>query len=113
MTREVLETLGGFDPCYGLGYFEDDDFSLRARLAGFKLWVCEGVPVYHHGAVTSTALGLTTTKADHSKEKWTVFRNKWRLPEDRRPHEFTVEEVRRLWNGVPPIYVPLVPPPYP
>ena len=107
VTREVIETLGGFDPCYGLGYFEDDDYSLRARLAGFNLWICEGVLVYHHGAVTSKATGLATSKIAHSLVKWAIFREKWRLPADRPPHQFTVEEVRGIWDGAPPLYVPL------
>jgi len=107
ITREVIETLGGFDPCYGLGYFEDDDYSLRAKLAGFNLWICEGVLVYHHGAVTSRATGLAPSKVAHSSEKWAIFREKWRLPPDRQPHQFTVEEIRRIWNDAPPLYVPL------
>jgi GT2 family glycosyltransferase len=107
MTRNVIERLGGFDPCYGLGYFEDDDFSLRARLAGFPLWICEGVLVYHHGAITSTATGLAADKLSHSTAKWAIFRDKWRLPSDRGPREFTIDEVRRLWNDAPPLHVPL------
>jgi GT2 family glycosyltransferase len=107
MTRGVIERLGGFDPCYGLGYFEDDDFSLRARLAGFPLWICEGVLVYHHGAVTSQATGLVASSTAHLPAKWAIFRDKWRLPADRQPHQFSVEEVRRLWGGEPPLYVPL------
>lgn len=107
MSRPVIERLGGFDPCYGLGYFEDDDYSLRARLAGFPLWICEGVLVYHHGAVTSRATGLVSDSAAHSKAKWAIFRDKWRLPAEREPHQFTVEEVRRIWNDAPPLHVPL------
>jgi GT2 family glycosyltransferase len=107
MSRQVIDRLGGFDPCYGLGYFEDDDYSLRARLAGFALWICEEVLVYHHGAVTSRATGLVSSAAAHSQAKWAIFRDKWRLPADREPHQFSVEEVRRIWNGAPPLYVPL------
>jgi GT2 family glycosyltransferase len=107
VTRNVIERLGGFDPCYGLGYFEDDDYSLRARLAGFRLWICEAVLVYHHGAVTSRATGLVESRTEHLLAKWLIFRDKWRLPIDREPHQFTVEEIRALWNGAPPVYVPL------
>ena len=32
--KEVIDTIGGLDSRYGLGNFEDDDFSLRAVLAG-------------------------------------------------------------------------------
>jgi GT2 family glycosyltransferase len=107
MSRRVIDRLGGFDPRYGLGYFEDDDYSLRAKLAGFSLRICEGVLVYHHGAVTSKATGLVHDSAAHSQAKWAIFRDKWRLPAERQPHQFTVEEVRRIWNDVPPLHVPL------
>ena len=33
--RAVINKIGGMDGRYGLGNFEDDDFSLRATLAGF------------------------------------------------------------------------------
>jgi GT2 family glycosyltransferase len=50
--RELLERIGGFDPCFGLGNFEDDDFSLRAMRAGFRLAVARDVFVHHHGSAT-------------------------------------------------------------
>lgn len=50
--RELLDRIGGFDPCFGLGNFEDDDFSLRAMRAGFRLAVACDVFVHHHGSAT-------------------------------------------------------------
>lgn len=49
MTRDLLEAVGGFDPVFGLGNFEDDDLSLRARIAGFGLWICDDSFIHHFG----------------------------------------------------------------
>ncbi|MCG7851586.1 MAG: hypothetical protein MIO92_03610, partial [Methanosarcinaceae archaeon] len=39
--RAVIDKIGGMDERYGLGNFEDDDFSLRAALAGFESRIAE------------------------------------------------------------------------
>lgn len=48
--REVIERIGGFDPLFGVGNFEDDDFSLRAQLAGYRLVIADDVFVHHEGS---------------------------------------------------------------
>lgn len=37
----MLERIGGFDTRFAVGNLEDDDYSLRARLAGFRLWIAD------------------------------------------------------------------------
>jgi N-acetylglucosaminyl-diphospho-decaprenol L-rhamnosyltransferase len=50
--REVFEAIGMMDESYFL-YFEETDFSLRARLAGWPTWHVPGARVVHHvGQVT-------------------------------------------------------------
>jgi len=56
--REVLDAVGAFDERFGLGFFEDDDLSLRARKAGYRLMVAHDVFVHHDGSRTIRALGL-------------------------------------------------------
>lgn len=51
-TRECLEAVGGFDPRFGIGNFEDDDHNLRTTLAGFTLWIASGAFLFHHGSST-------------------------------------------------------------
>lgn len=36
ITKEVIDKIGGLDERFSPGYYEDDDFCLRAQLAGFK-----------------------------------------------------------------------------
>lgn len=45
--RSVWEQLGGFDTGYIGGYFEDVDFCVRARLAGYTVWHCPNIRMYH------------------------------------------------------------------
>jgi GT2 family glycosyltransferase len=49
--REVLKALGGLSERY-VSYFEDTDFCLRARAAGFRTLCCGGVTLVHaeHGS---------------------------------------------------------------
>ncbi len=46
MTREVIETIGDLDERFFL-YYEDADYSLRAKKAGFRLLVVPGATVEH------------------------------------------------------------------
>ncbi|HMS54993.1 MAG TPA: methyltransferase domain-containing protein [Fimbriimonadaceae bacterium] len=61
MTPECLDAIGGFDPIFGIGNFEDDDLNLRCRLAGYSLWIARGAFLFHHGSKTFTDL-----KVDYS-----------------------------------------------
>jgi GT2 family glycosyltransferase len=49
---DCLNQIGGFDPRFGIGNFEDDDHNLRCRLAGFTLWIAEGAFLHHQGSST-------------------------------------------------------------
>lgn len=52
LRRKLVEQIGGFDPLFGVGNFEDDDYSLRAMLAGYKLVVADDVFVHHYGSMS-------------------------------------------------------------
>ncbi len=55
--RSVWQQLGGLDPAFGLGYYEDFDFSLRLRQAGFAQVIAEDVFVAHVGSASFSAMG--------------------------------------------------------
>lgn len=44
--RSLFETLGGFDETYGF-YYEDTDLSLRAQLAGYRVWYAPDSMILH------------------------------------------------------------------
>jgi GT2 family glycosyltransferase len=50
--REVVARTGLLDEGYGLGFFEDDDYCIRVRQAGYRLLCVEDVFVYHRGSVS-------------------------------------------------------------
>lgn len=77
MDPEALAKVGGFDPIFGIGNFEDDDLNLRMRLAGYSLWVADGAFLHHHGSSTFRAM-----KVDYESNiirNLAVFLGKWGL----------------------------------
>jgi len=55
--RAVWQQLGGLDRIFGLGYYEDFDFSLRLRRAGWQQVIAEDVFVAHVGSASFSAMG--------------------------------------------------------
>ncbi len=56
--RRVIDEIGGFDPRFGFGNFEDDDFCVRVRAAGYEIAVCHDSFIHHFGSASFTANGL-------------------------------------------------------
>jgi GT2 family glycosyltransferase len=54
--REVFEQVGLLDEGFGLGMFEDDDYCVRVRKAGYKLAVVEDAFVFHKGSMSFKTL---------------------------------------------------------
>jgi GT2 family glycosyltransferase len=54
--KEVVEKVGLFDERYFL-YFEDADYSLRARRAGYKLGIEKGALIDHGASASASSLG--------------------------------------------------------
>jgi GT2 family glycosyltransferase len=52
INRKVFDLLGGMAGVFGLGNFEDDDFCIRARIAGYRLALVSHAFVYHYGSRT-------------------------------------------------------------
>jgi len=47
--RALLDSIGDFDPVFGLGYGEENDLCLRAAAAGYRNVLCEDAFVLHLG----------------------------------------------------------------
>jgi GT2 family glycosyltransferase len=78
--RAVVEKIGSCDPRFGKYGFEDDDYSIRAILAGFELRIARDVFIHHLGSRGQVDGGL-----DYSslvREAWSVFQGKWGIPAD-------------------------------
>jgi GT2 family glycosyltransferase len=99
MRRDVYERVGLLDERFGLGLFEDDDYSLRVRGAGYRLAVADGVLVHHFGQAT---VGDPAVVPDYGKlfhENRCLFEEKWGIrwqPRYRREEREYVELVARI-----------------
>jgi GT2 family glycosyltransferase len=78
LDRAVIDGIGGFDPRYGLGNFEDDDLAVRIRAAGWGIFVCDDVFIHHFGSVSFKANALDHRA--HMERNWNAFCEKWGLP---------------------------------
>jgi GT2 family glycosyltransferase len=71
----IFREVGGFDPIYGLGYFEDADYCLKVRQKGGRIWLANEASGTHY-------TNATTEKNPHAfgnqfQENMMKFRAKW------------------------------------
>jgi len=50
--REVIEKIGLFDEIFSPAYYEDNDFCIRARIAGYKILYASTIAILHHQSAT-------------------------------------------------------------
>jgi GT2 family glycosyltransferase len=74
--RDVFEQVGPLDEAYGLGMFEDDDYSQRVRAAGYRVICAEDVFIHHYGSMTYGRMApadydaLWARNQAHYERKW-------------------------------------------
>jgi len=75
--RRVIDEVGLFDEAYGIGYYDDDDYSVRAIRAGFRCVRAQGVFVEHLKDSTFTTIFEEEKRRKlHLKNKLTFYA-KW------------------------------------
>jgi glycosyltransferase involved in cell wall biosynthesis len=86
----VLQKVGLFDETFGIGNFEDDDYCMRVRSAGYRLLMVEDSFVFHYGSRTFVGMDLVG-------ERWQelIDKNRQRFVEKWSP-ERAVEEAAAL-----------------
>src|SRR5262245_26656682 len=62
--RDVFERVGPLDEQFEIGMFEDDDYALRVREAGYKIICVEDVFVHHFG---QGSFGELCTTGDYDR----------------------------------------------
>lgn len=50
--KSVIDEIGLLDEAFTPGNYEDDDYSLRIRLAGYKLMLCADTFIHHFGSIS-------------------------------------------------------------
>jgi GT2 family glycosyltransferase/glycosyltransferase involved in cell wall biosynthesis len=76
MRRDVYESIGPLDEEYAIGMFEDDDYSHRVRLGGFRVVCAEDVFVHHVGQAAFSKLDRETYE-ELWKRNQRYFESKW------------------------------------
>lgn len=75
--REVIERIGMFDEIYGMGNFEDTDFSRRAIKEGYRCARACGAYVYHRENTSFKALKTFDEDFRRNRE---IFECRWGKP---------------------------------
>jgi len=86
--RSVTEKIGLLDERFGIGNYEDDDYCLRARKAGFQAVIARDSFVHHFGHRTFIASGVNYQQLMDTNNR--LFQEKWSEsaeaePLDRKP----------------------------
>jgi GT2 family glycosyltransferase/glycosyltransferase involved in cell wall biosynthesis len=76
MRRHVYETVGLLDEHFAIGMFEDDDYSHRIRLAGYRVICAEDVFVHHIGQASFSKLPREAYEALWKRNQ-AYFEEKW------------------------------------
>ena len=95
--REVIRSIGGLATDF-VSYFEDTDYCLRAKAAGFKTLLCGAVTLIHdeHGSTTGDdGRFMRIFKASQA-----VFRKKWETAlESRYTHDLLWQSIMNFPTG--------------
>lgn len=78
--KSVINSIGGLDEQFGSGNFEDDDFCIRAAMAGFKARIAQDVFIHHFGSQTFKGAGIDYRRS--MMRNWEIFKAKWGVPAD-------------------------------
>jgi GT2 family glycosyltransferase len=80
MRRSVYERVGPLDEQFGVGLFEDDDYAMRVRAAGYRVVCAEDVFVHHFGQASLGKLAATGEYGTLFHANRLRWEQKWRVP---------------------------------
>ena len=75
--REVIDKIGILDESYGMGYFEDTDYSYRAKEVGYKIARVKASYVYHQENVS---FGRLERRDEAFMANRKIFEDRWGRP---------------------------------
>jgi GT2 family glycosyltransferase len=74
--RPLLEKIGLLDEGFGMGYYEDADFSKRAQKEGYRCILALGAYVYHYGGVS---FGKHPQRSSLFLKNEEIFYSRWKM----------------------------------
>jgi len=78
MRKEVVQKIGAIDESFGLYGYEDDDYSLRAHIAGLNPAVAKNIFIHHTGGPVKNA---DKEYVDRMNNAWSIYKQKWDIPD--------------------------------
>ena len=86
MRREIIEQVGLLDESFGIGMFEDDDYSHRVKLKEYRVVCAEDIFIHHFGQVAFKKLIETGEYYDLFEKNRKRFEEKWAIKWE--PHRY-------------------------
>lgn len=77
MRKEILDKVGLLDEEYGIGMFEDDDYSHRVKLQGYRIVCAEDIFIHHYGQGAFKKLIDTGKYYELFNRNRNLFEKKW------------------------------------
>ena len=74
--RSLFDEIGELDEKFNIGFFEDDDYCMRVRRAGYRIGIAEDVFVHHRLSATLDTLGAIAKKKQFDRNL-EIFEAKW------------------------------------
>ena len=91
MRREVQDLVGPLDERFEIAMFEDDDYAVRLRHAGYQLACAEDVLIHHFGQASVGQLAMTGDYGSRFATNRGLFERKWGVVWTPHPRRHTPE----------------------
>ncbi|BBP58657.1 hypothetical protein PHLH4_22470 [Pseudomonas sp. St316] len=75
--RDILEAVGYLDEAFGIGMFEDDDYSRRVQAAGYRTVCAEDAFIHHYGQASFRKLIASGEYQALWDKNQAYFESKW------------------------------------
>jgi len=102
MRRDVYQSIGQLDEQFEVGMFEDDDYAIRVRAAGYRVVYAQNVFVHHFGQASIGKLAITGEYGKLFQANRQRFEKKWGIvwePHQQRPsrqYQVLTERIRNI-----------------
>lgn len=80
--RELVARIGGMDEVFRHGNFEDNDYCVRARLAGYEAMIVRDCFVHNMGSRKFAVWAVDSAR--QIRQQWTLFKAKWGIARETR-----------------------------
>lgn len=95
--RELVERIGLLDEMFGSGNFEDDDYCLRATLAGYRNLIAGDVFIHHYGS--RSFIGNRIDYSSAMSKNRSLFSEKWKGIDPKTTIGLRVNIIKTLENS--------------